>query len=273
MPLSLVLTLEPLEAASLPANLGRASHALLLRLLEGSSPAVASCLHDEEGPKPFTVSNLWGAERGEQGTVVVSPESHCWLRFTSLDNELSDLLQQQFLGGGVRRVELDRTVFGVVAATADPEDNAWAGVASYGQLSEPYLLARENPRRRVGLEFATPTTFRSGGMNVPVPMPELVFGSLVERWNAFAPVAVSEEVRRYVAGCVAVSRYRLQSRFVPFGQAGQVGCLGECQYVAVNRDRYWLGLVNLLADFALYSGVGYKTTMGLGQARRIRDRR
>lgn len=272
MPLSLVLTLQPLDAATLPANLGRATHALLLSLVDHASPAMGTRLHDEEGPKPFTVSNLWGAHQAEQGTIRVVPGSNCWLRFTSLDDELSGFLEEQFLGGTVTEVELDRTRCEVVGATANPEENAWAGRASYGELSEPYLLAREKPRHRLALEFATPTTFRSGGMNVPLPIPDLVFGSLVERWNAFSPVAVTEEVRRYAAECMAVSRYSLQTRFLPFGQAGQVGCVGECHYVALNRDRYWLGLVNLLADFALYGGIGYKTTMGLGQARRIGTR-
>lgn len=270
MPLSLVLTLEPLQVAMLPASLGRASHACLLRIVEETSPSVGSRLHDEEGPKPFTASNLWGAKPVRPGTVEVTPGSPCWVRFTSLDEELTQVLCDQLLGRDTRRVQLDSAFFGIVKVTADPQENAWAGAATYGELSQRYLLAQETPGHQLGLEFATPTTFRSGGMNVPLPMPELVFGSLVQRWNAFAPVAVSEDVRRYAAEGLAVSRYRLQTRIVPIGEAKQVGCVGDCHYVALNRDRYWLGLVNLLADFALYAGVGYKTTMGLGQVRRLR---
>jgi len=33
-----------------------------------------------------------------------------------------------------------------------------------------------------------------------------------------------------------------------------------------------LSLINLLADFALFAGVGAGVTMGMGQARRIADR-
>jgi len=272
VPLSLVVSLEPQEEAELPANLGRALHAALLRLVDEASPALASALHDDDGPRPFTVSNLWGAHRAGKGSVRVSKGTACWARFTSLDGELSGLLRDAFLGGRIEDLELDGTPFGVTGATADAGENAWAGDVGYGELSQTYLLAEEEPAPGVALEFATPTTFRARGMNVPLPTPELVFGSLLRNWNAFAPVALSEEVVRYAAECVAVARYRLQTRVLDFGVARQVGFLGRCRFVALKRDNYWLSLINLLADFALYGGVGYKTTMGMGQTRRVHGR-
>src|SRR3972149_5954360 len=56
-----------------------------------------------------------------------------------------------------------------------------ARAMSYEALSAPWLLGRESPARRVGLEFVSPTTFRSDGKHVPVPMPDWVFGSLREK--------------------------------------------------------------------------------------------
>jgi CRISPR/Cas system endoribonuclease Cas6 (RAMP superfamily) len=46
-----------------------------------------------------------------------------------------------------------------------------------------------------------------------------------------------------------------------------MGCVGRASYVVVNRDRYWTSLLNLLTEYSFYSGVGYQTTIGLGQAR------
>jgi CRISPR-associated endoribonuclease Cas6 len=125
----------------------------------------------------------------------------------------------------------------------------------------------------LGLSFATPTTFRSGGKNVPLPLPELVFGSLLDRWQAFAPLAVNPELRRFAAEQVAVARYRLRSRVLPFKPgAMQVGFTGECHYVALRRDRYWLSVLHLLAGFAFYAGVGYQTSVDMGQARALTER-
>jgi CRISPR-associated endoribonuclease Cas6 len=97
----------------------------------------------------------------------------------------------------------------------------------------------------------------------------LTFGSLQARWEAFSPVGMPKEVRRYAEECLAISRYNLSSRSVHMKNgAVRKGAVGWIEYYALNPDRYWLALVNLLADFALYSGVGAGTSMGLGQVRR-----
>ncbi len=145
----------------------------------------------------------------------------------------------------------------------------WAAQTSYEALAAPWLLGRAQPERKITLQFASPTTFKSGGKNVPVPLPEWVFGSLLEKWNAFAPVALPGEARRFAAECLALSRYELGTRGLPLKDGVKIGAVGQATYTALNNDRYWLSLMNLLADFALYAGVGAGTTMGLGQCRRV----
>lgn len=147
--------------------------------------------------------------------------------------------------------------------------SAWATAATYESLSAPWLLGRAAPSFRVALRFASPTTFKSNEKHVPVPLPGLVFGSLLEKWNAFAPVALPPEARRFAEECMALSGFELRSRpaYLKDGSV-RVGAVGAARYTAINRDRYWLSVMNLLADFALFAGVGAGTTMGLGQARR-----
>jgi CRISPR-associated endoribonuclease Cas6 len=43
--------------------------------------------------------------------------------------------------------------------------------------------------------------------------------------------------------------------------------VGDVTYTSINYDRYWMSVMAVLARFALFSGVGASTTMGLGQAR------
>ena len=144
----------------------------------------------------------------------------------------------------------------------------WAALSDYQTLSAPYLLAKIQAPRRVTLKFTSPTTFKSRGMHVPVPLPGLVFGSLLNRWNAFAPVVFPDEVRRYAEECLAISRYKLQSRSVPMKSSGlRMGGTGEVTYVTLNYDRYWMSIIQTLALFARFSGVGAGTTIGLGQCR------
>jgi CRISPR-associated endoribonuclease Cas6 len=61
------------------------------------------------------------------------------------------------------------------------------------------------------------------------------------RRRSTAPLALPEEVRRFAAECLAVSRFELRSAAEPAKNGAiQVGAVGRCSYAAVNRDRYWL---------------------------------
>jgi CRISPR-associated endoribonuclease Cas6 len=97
----------------------------------------------------------------------------------------------------------------------------------------------------------------------------LIFGSLLEKWNTFAPLKLDPEVRRFAEESLLISRYQLTTCAVPLAGGMQVGFIGWCEFTAVVLDPYWLAAMNLLADFAFYAGTGAKTTMGMGQTRRI----
>ena len=290
--LSLVIQLKPLPAGqngnAMPAWWGRAAHAALLNVVRQYQPHLADSLHSGPAPsvtpqasdnpsftlRPFTVSSLMG--RFTHGELDLSQVYT--LRLTSLLPELSLILQQASQDGPLiagRQLELDYLPFEISAvhSTSSAQGQAsWSACNSYQELSAPYLLARVNPERRLSLRLTSPTTFKSAGRHMPFPLPELVFGSLLERWNAFAPITLPAEVRRYAAECLAVSRYQLRTRSVPFKSGGlRVGSVGEVSYTSLNYDRYWMSLINLLAEFSLYSGVGAGTTQGLGQARKLDD--
>jgi CRISPR-associated endoribonuclease Cas6 len=273
---SLILHLQSPDEARLPATLGRAGQALLLRLIGARAPALAESLHEDEGPRPYTVSNLVLGTR-RQGSLHVQAGQEGWLRFTGLTGPVSEQLQA-LAAEPPAAVELDGRTFTVTGGSLDRAKHPWAGQATYQELAAPYLLGGQaGPSAKVGLEFVSPTTFKSQGRYVPLPQPELVFGSLLDRWQRFAPIALHPDARRFAAETVVLSRYQLRTRGVPYKQGGQgngqpggamqIGFTGPVLFTALNRDRYWLNVLHLLAAFAFYSGVGYATTIGLGQTR------
>lgn len=279
---SLILQLKAPAAASLPASLGRAGQALLLRLVGARDPDLAERLHQAAGLRPYTASNLVLGQRVE-GSLQVKAGQTGWLRFTGLTQEVSQHLLA-LAAAPPETVEVDGVKLVVTGATLDPALHAWAGQTSYQELAAPFLLGGQpGLARRVRLEFVSPTTFRSGGQYLPLPAPELVFGSLLDRWQAFAPIALHPETRRFAAEAVALSRYHLRTRGVPYkhpkggangregGETGGggwlIGFTGSATFAIRSGDRYWLNVLHLLAGFAFYSGVGYQTGAGLGQAR------
>jgi len=268
MLLSAILTFTTSSKGFLPAALGRAVYAEVLRQIDGRDPQMARSLHAWNGPVPVTCSTLLGArERGSE--ILVEPGRSYTLHITGLMRSVSELLHAFLIEEPEQVWTLHGHAFDLASATCDPAGHPWAGLVAYEALAAANLLAADSPDHRVTLEFASPTAFKSGGMTIPIPLPNLVFGSLVDRWNAFSPVSLSPEMRRFGEEAVAISRYALRS--VPMSQKNgglRVGGVGEVTYTALNGDRYWHGAMQMLADFAKYSGVGVQTTNGMGQVRR-----
>ena len=257
--LSLVLTVQPLTPDYRPRPLGRALHATLMGVLNKHDAALAQALHDSAGPKPFTVSDVFEVDGG-------------WaVRFTALTRALAEALGEAALHGPLSPGEilnLDGLKLRIDGAATRREQHPWAGQAAYGSLALPWLYQQTEPEVRLAFEFASPTTFKSNDMNVPVPMPGWVFGGLLDRWNLFAPVALPETVREFAATRLALSRYELKTVAVPFKPGTlKFGAVGYGVYTAPHPDAALLGALNLLSEFAFFAGVGAQTTMGLGQCR------
>lgn len=270
MPTALYLHLRPRAAASLPSSLGRAAHAAVLRWIAAADAPLAERLHNDDGPKPLTVSSLLGlGSRGE--SVRVTPEHGYGLRLTLLSSELEHLAAG-WTPEALSPLDLDGHAWDVEAIARSAEEHPWAGSSSYEGLAAPALLRAAGGPTRWKLEFDSPVTFRRSGINLPLPLPELVFGSLLDKWNAFAPLALPEELRRFAQECLALNRFVFRSQAEPAKQGAlQIGAIGHGSYVAVNRDRYWTACVDVLAHYAFYSGVGAGAARGFGRTRLVAE--
>lgn len=281
--LSLVLTLTPQPLAQprsepLPAWWGRAARALLLEVVASADESLAASLQDEQTLRPFTVSSLLGSFPRAQGSNLPAgaflPNRPYTLRFTSLSAPVSQILWRAAQPGGMlapgSQVELDHLPFCVQAVASSPQEDLWAASEDYSHLASARLVGAEPPPRQVSLAFVSPTTFHSQQRFVPLPLPDLVFGSLLDRWNAFAPIAFPPELRRFAQECLTIKRYSLKSRAVSLQKDNfRVGAVGEATYSTLNYDHYWMSLIHTLAAFAFYSGVGAGVTQGLGQCRNL----
>lgn len=270
MLIAITLTLTSPTDTTVSATLGRANYAATLRALQALDPALGPHIHDGDGPKPLTCSGILNGSARRDSQQIIADEPY-FVRITGLTATVSQALAAALLETPPTTWSLDHHDFQLVAVTCDPAADPWSGQTTYETLAAAQLLQGERPNRQATLRFVTPTTFTSNNMTVPVPLPSLVFGSLVERWNTFSPVTLSPEMRRFGEEMVALSRYRLESKAVPQKNKGlRIGAVGEATYTALGGDRYWLGVLQMLADFANYSGVGAQTAQGMGQVRRVR---
>lgn len=272
---SIVVTLTPAREASVRASMGRQVHAAFLKTVRESDESLAEALHAPGMPiRPFTVSMLQGTSRARNGRLQLSPDESYWLRFTTLYEPIFEGFMTRFLDGGGRpTVRLGRAVLLIKEILATPEGHGWAGYDSWSRL-----VQGARPDDEIALEFSSPTAFGFGqkhwGKKVMVlPLPETVFGSLARSWNALAPTPFQvdrKRLREYLDEHVVIKRIDdLRTQMLRFRRSYQIGFVGQITYGLMADHEAIRCQLNALADLAFYAGVGMKTTMGMGQCRRM----
>ena len=238
----------------------------------------AAAIHAASRQKPFTVSPLIGDGERRGNFLHIRAGTECWLRFTFLDDALFAYFGNAFLTQSLPSLQLGGATFQLSRLVASgTETNDWSGNITYEDLIES---AGTETRMRV--RFHSPTAFRElsprGQKTRNEPHIDLVrcYQSWVNKWNAFAPMQIDKQgVLNFVADRAGLAAVESKSRMLDFGRHKAVGFVGSCAYQFFvkrqsegDEETEMLRLVNLLTDFALYCGTGYKTTMGMGQTRR-----
>lgn len=264
---AVTLHLKPQHNAYIPAWLGRAAQANFLQALESVHPTLSQAIHDAPGAKPFTSSNLTGARK--QGNMIQLGQSNALrLRYTTLHPQLTTIFHQGILPQWNKgEISLHDQPLQVVDIQVGNDDKGLSGRVDYTQL-----IDCASTQNTVTMSFASPTSFkRTGGYFTPLPQPELVFSSLLDRWNAFAPFRLPDTLYDLFHADIAILDVHIQTETLTFarGQKGTVpGFIGKVTY-RFSRDKGQRRYLQALASFAKYSGVGVKTTVGMGQVRAI----
>lgn len=266
---ALVVTIQAPQTLTLPDFLGRATNALLLRWIDAHDAVLAKRWHDDSGYKPYTCSTLVGPKRINRQQRSLEAGDSAWFRLTTLDASIAAVLYER-LAHPPQTIDLDGHIVNVTSMTMDANEHEWAGSTTYEDIAAPYLLSGQNPPRSVSLKLASPVNFRQNNMVMSIPLPDLVFGGLADKWNAFSPIAISSQVRDYARQSMTINRFNLRSEtLMTKPEVRETGAKGDARYYGVNFDRYWMNIIALLADFTFYAGVGRLTALGLGQAHRL----
>ena len=305
MPHSLVLNLLPESPIPPGFTSCKHLHALFLNLVSSVDSEMGKHLHANQGNKAFTLSPLqksrWGdgwmghgvdGSRGNSANRVQAsthPPIHwkhqrpiplgtpCWWRISLLDDRLFGRLSQLWLNLNPKHPwHLGPADLHITSILGTPQSTQpWANFCNYPQL---YAQASEQ-NRKLTLHFYTPTAFRKGKYDSAMPTPECVFGSLVRRWNHHSGLAFSPDI----IDAIQPSYFDIRTEVVrdprsQFQHTGAktnpnnqfMGCVGKVSYQILGKvDAETIKQLNTLADFALYAGVGRKTTMGMGMGRRV----
>jgi CRISPR-associated endoribonuclease Cas6 len=280
MPFSIVMNGYPTEAVPVAQVQGPALQGMFLHLLEAVDPDVANRLHDDRTYRPYTLSPLGIGERGRGFRGFRLPRDRrltagtpCYLRITLLDDALFPTFSRYFLSRPRPTFRLGQTAFTVTNVLATPEgDNDWSDYRSYAQLIE--RAARVSlSARRLTLRFLTPTSFRSSDMDLPLPLPRLVFQSYARRFREFCDAPLLPDLAEQVERHTGIARMdRVRTDTIVTNKTVLNGFVGEVTFVVSKKaSPELLRQLHLLADFAFFAGTGKKTTVGMGQTVSIKN--
>jgi len=262
---SVLLELRAEHQASLPATMGHLVHAMFHHLLARIDPAQSRQLHQEGGRRPFTLSPLLGGLPEDNRVVLIKGTTY-QIRITLLDGGyLWHCLSTLFLEGGPCTVQLGEATLLITRLISTADATGWAAKTTWQELaSQPHA-------REITLSFTSPTAFNTNEHSfVLAPEPRLVWGSLIRTWNCYAPAslaltpAVLGEIQ---TNGITVSGCNLSTHTLQYPKYTQKGFLGTCTYRLPKEGKYAAQMTGRAA-FARFAGVGYKTTMGMGQVRR-----
>lgn len=296
MPHSLVVNFMPKTPIYPEYLTGRHIHALFLTLVSSVDRELGDRLHSDKANKGFGLSPI-GILTIDSGSSVIDkqpklkkrspnlqsslkynyqfpitnhklpipPLTTCWWRITLLDEVLFGKLTGLWLNlNPDRPFHLGSADLYITSILGTPQPRLpWANFATYEQI---YDRASET-ELNLNLHLATPTAFRQGKYDSPLPTRDNVFMSLCDRWNTYSDIQISPEIIEHIFP----SRFEIKTEAVKnYDTHHFIGCIGEIGYrILGDVEPSIIKQLNALGDFALFAGIGRKTTMGMGMIRRI----
>jgi CRISPR-associated endoribonuclease Cas6 len=261
---SILIKLKTQQKIRILGNGGETLYSLFLNVLNEENKNLAKEIHDLKSEKPVTISPFLKGVKFSNGYSLISSEEIVTFRITYLKEELLEPIIKGFISLSAKKEPVKLGNGRIFIEKIDMQKSSQANFTSFEEV-----FSKAKDEEIIALEFYSPTSFRSRGEQKLFPLPELVFSSLLKKWNAFSEIKIPQEIEKEFKK-IRVTRFRLKTELVNFSKYKIVGFIGKVVYeLPETIDKENKKIINALSDIAFYSGVGYKTTMGMGQTRRL----
>ncbi len=142
--------------------------------------------------------------------------------------------------------------------------------SNYEMLAQKYFSSDNivDNKHTIDFKFITSTAFKSQGQYIIFPEPQLIIYSLLNRWNALSPLnflqdrCIAEQLQQHLY----VDNYQLNMR--PFSLEGiRVPAFVGLYSLGITKNDMAQRIFAMLSEFAMLSGIGIKTAIGMGAVR------
>lgn len=127
------------------------------------------------------------------------------------------------------------------------------------------FLTSADVSRRIRVAFKTPCSFKSQEQYQLFPNTEWLIKSLLRKWHGFAQEVLLEdkEAQQQLIEHIHITQYQLKSIQYPLKSVKIPAFIGWIT-INISGPDALARLIHLLFGFAVYSGIGIKTALGMG---------
>jgi len=135
------------------------------------------------------------------------------------------------------------------------------------ELVEKYLINQE-PAWKLNIFHVTPCSFKTNEQYAIFPSVELIIKSAVQKWNAFARETIIDDpdALGQIINYTRIGGYQLKSSGYMLKDNVIPAFIGRTS-LTVRGPEPLLRLTNLLINYLSYSGLGIKSSLGMGGCR------
>lgn len=260
---TITLRLRSHNSASLPEFPGRFLHAAVFSLISSIDEEAGHYWHDVSGIKPFTVTLDYNQPRRNH---VIQKGDILFLRINVWHRDLWYILAEILESMHVQIGPLQATIINVhcEAPFGLPlrKENIF-------DLIQRRLEAK--PARKIEFEFLTPTLFNGTHGDITFLTAELIFASIVDKWNAGDVEDTLDKPRiKELCDRIILTDWSGHTKRVYFGRdRGYTGFVGNFTFNLSKLSTEENQLITVLALFGQHCGIGRLSSQGLGQIRAL----
>lgn len=137
-------------------------------------------------------------------------------------------------------------------------------ITTYNNLISRNYLVKEQ-HNYITIKFNSPTSFSSQGSYKILPDIDLIYKSIVQKYNSFSQnyEINDDEVLNYIIENTSIIDYNLRSTRFSMNEFRIPSFIGSIR-LRIKGTEASKNLIHLLLDFSTYSGIGIKTSLGMG---------
>ena len=224
-------------------------HGLFFKTIASQNPELADFLHSPQNIKPFSISYIY------------FENDMYWFRISSWVNEISEAVFEYFNSNF--SIFINDCEFELIKTTSDEKESKWARRISIEHFIHDTLA---NPKNIFELEHKSQTSFKSGNSHIPLPVPELIVKSIYNQ-ALFIQEVVDYEPSELI-NFIHLKKFKIRSTYNKQNYGSIASFQGSTKWqIDRKANEDVKNFLLLLFNVAFFTGIGVKTTQGMGMCR------